>query len=207
MNGSRHRLILTGVVTLAYLSQPAANAWLSADERENASLDNSVLERELGTWDTTIRTWPHGNLGRAVVYKGVEVNILTSDGKGFRRTCEAAPFADKHPSGFQEVTGHGLVLRYDACSRKFVGGWNDVADEKLMGRVAGKYDAKSSTLTLVYTPLKPKIGEERHVTQYIDANTKKFKLSFVITDSATKKSYTFTAFEIIAKRRIAGSRK
>ena len=55
MNGSRRRLILSGVVVLAWLSQPVPNDWLLADKPEKCR--------------STIRFWA-GNWGRRQLLQG-----------------------------------------------------------------------------------------------------------------------------------------
>ena len=210
MRNNATKASFTFLISSAFFATVLAGPIISAEVTDEPTpmpvvrdLGNLVFQQELGRWHTKTKSWPNGNLAAVKVYRGFETNTIEADGSRLCRVFESSGTTkNDEDDGFKWTTGDGLTLLYDIEKKIVVGQWSHKDEEGLFDPLQGEYDAKTNTLTL--TKKREKNVTEKRVTRYIDANTKKTTIQFVVplSDSDGNVSdFTFLAAESVAVRR------
>lgn len=150
---------------------------------------HKIFQRDVGNWGASIKAW-HEPGAQAMESKGSEKNELLDGGMWlltrFEGTIASMPYVGAGTFG------------YDPLEKKYVGTWVDSMSPHMMTL---KYDYDPATQTMTGTgesrdPITGEISKSKHVSRFIDENTRVFEIHM-----AGKDGKEFKMLEINYKRR------
>jgi Protein of unknown function (DUF1579) len=184
----RSALILSSALAVAAIAPPLARAQ-EEGQPPQASGAHKLLQKDVGTWDATIKIWPQEG-AEPMESKGTEKNELLPGGMWLITRFEGEVIG-------MPFTGVGTV-GYDPVEKKYVGTWVDSISPHLT-TLKGDYDEAKKTFTAVAEGRDFQTGEitkSKHISKYTDENTRSFEIHAKEKDGKERK-----VMEIQYKRR------
>ena len=151
--------------------------------------EQKLLQKDVGTWDATIKIWPVPN-AQPIESKAVEKNELLPGGMWLVSRFDG-------DLGGVKFSGLGTV-GYDPIEKKYVGTWIDSMTPHLT-IVKSEYDKATKTMSGTGTGRDGATGKEmtsKHVSRYVDDNTRVFEMFAPDPDGKE-----FKLMEVTYKRR------
>jgi hypothetical protein len=153
--------------------------------------EHKLLAKDVGSWDTTVKSWMTGPISEPSVSKGTDVVKLLPGGLWITDDFEGE-------FGGMAFHGHG-VTGYDSQKKKYVGTWVDTMSTSIMS-LEGDYDAATQTMTMYSKGTDPagKPYESKTTSKYTGEDERVFTMS--MKSDETKGEY-MKLLEITYKRR------